>query len=48
MVAVSLKNYTNYGCQFEQMTTKDEDRLMRVILVLQRKALQARRGGDLA
>ena len=41
-------SYTNYGCQFEQMTTKDEDRLMRVILVLQRKALQARRGGDLA
>lgn len=39
--------YTNYGCRFEQMTTKDEDRLMRVILVLQRRALQARRGGDL-
>lgn len=41
-------SYTNYGCQFEQLNVKDEDRLMRVILVLQRKALQARRGsGDL-
>lgn len=43
--AIPDGSYTNYGCQFEQLTEKDEDRLMRVILVLQRKALQARRGG---
>lgn len=36
---------TDYGCRFVQMNSKDEDRLMRSILILQRKALQARRNG---
>lgn len=37
-------SYTNYGCRFEGLNTKEEDRLMRAILHLQRKSLQSRRG----
>lgn len=39
------ESYTDYGCRFVQLDSKDEDRLMRAILILQRKALQARRNG---
>lgn len=42
--AIPAGGKTDYGCQFERLSDKEEDRLMRVILVLQRKALQARRG----
>lgn len=42
--AVTSGSYTNYGCQFESMSAKEEDRLMRAILALQRKTLQTRRG----
>lgn len=41
--AVTSGSYTNYGCQFESLSAKEEDRLMRAILALQRKSLQARR-----
>lgn len=42
--AVTSGSYTNYGCQFESLNAKEEDRLMRAILTLQRQSLQSRRG----
>lgn len=42
--AVVNGSYVNYGCQFEGLSAKEEDRLMRAILSLQRKSLQSRRG----
>lgn len=41
------ESYTSYGCRFMQMNTKEQDRLMRAILVLQRKALQERRNSGM-
>lgn len=36
-------SWIHYGCRFEGLSTKEEDRLMRAILYLQRKSLQSRR-----
>ena len=37
------KDGFDYGCQFEGLTGKEEDRLLQAIFQIQRRALQSRR-----
>lgn len=42
--SVWKKDVFRYGCQFESLTPKDQDRLLRAIFALQREEIRRRRG----
>ncbi len=44
--AIQRENLWEYGCEFLEMDDQERDRLIQIILVLQRKELQARRSMD--
>lgn len=39
------KGVSRYGCQFEELTPKDEDRLLQAIFTIQREEIRKRRAG---
>lgn len=41
--AIKRENLWEYGCEFQELGSKEQERLIRMILVLQRNELQARR-----
>lgn len=38
------KGVIHYGCQFESLTSKEQDRLLRAIFIIQREEIRKRRG----